>query len=294
MHRRFTVIVTIAVSMLFLAACGDETEEPGATETTPATASPATELVASVPDDELVRPGYLVACMDMPYPPMQFYDDEGNPIGIDVELLTEAAARIGLEPVYQNSVYDTIITALKTEKCDVIWADQLITPEREAELTMIPYWKSAEVFVVLKGNPEGLSSEADLCGKSAGGQTGALEITVLEDFSKECEADGKEPIDIQAFPKSPDALQALQAGHVDVYVTGIGAGSYMVKESPDQFEISYTWDITEQQNIVGVSVMPEKTNLAAAIEAALKSLVDDGTYETVFAKWEFEGASIYE
>jgi polar amino acid transport system substrate-binding protein len=293
MHRRLVTVLTLVVSMLALAACSNETEKSGSSGGVSATTSPAKELVASVPQDELVLPGKLVACMDMPYPPMQFYDEQGNPVGIDVELLTEAAARIGLEPVYQNSVYDTIITALKTGKCDVIWADQLITPEREAELTMIPYWKSAEVFIVAKGNPAGISSEADLCGKSAGGQSGALEINALEDFSKKCQAQGKEPIDIQAFPKSPDALQALQSGHVDVYVTGIGTGSYMVKQTPDQFEISYTWDITDQ-NVVGVSVMPENTGLAEALRTALQSMVDDGTYDSVFEKWEFSGASIFQ
>lgn len=292
MQRRITAIALLAAAVLLLAACGEDAEEPEATGPT-AEESPAQELVATVPVEELVRPGKLVACMDMPYPPFQFFDEQGEPIGIDVELFTEAAARIGLEPVMQNSVYDTIIAALKTDKCDVIWADQLITPEREAELTMIPYWKSAEVFVVQKGNPAGLLSEADLCGKSAGGQTGALEITALEEFSAQCEAEGNEPIDIQQFPKSPDALQALQSGHVDVYVTSIGTGSYMVKQSPDQFEISYTWDITEQ-NIVGISVMPENTGLVSAIEAALQSMVDDGTYDEVFTEWEFEGASIFE
>lgn len=293
MHRRLMAIVVLALSMLLLASCASDTGKSDSTGSSSATASPSQNLVATVPQDELVLPGKLVACMDMPYPPMQFYDEQGNPIGIDVELLTEAAARIGLEPVYQNSVYDTIITALKTGKCDVIWADQLITPEREAEITMIPYYKSAEVFIVAKGNPAGISSEADLCGKSAGGQTGALELTALEDFSKKCEAQGQEPIDIQAFPKSPDALQALQSGHVDVYVTGIGTGSYMVKQTPDQFEISYTWDITDQ-NVVGISVMPENTGLADALRTALQSMVDDGTYDSVFQKWEFTGASIFQ
>ena len=288
MRKKTLGLAALTASLLLLlSACGEDTatEEPSS--------KPSVETVAQVPAGELVRPGRLVACMDMPYPPLQFFDEQGDPTGIDVELLSAVAARIGLEPVFQNSVYDTIIAALKTGKCDVIWADQLITPEREAELTMIPYWKSAEVFIVLKGNPEGITSPTDLCGRSAAGQSGALEIDALNGFSEDCTAAGEAAIDVQQFPKSPDAMQALQAGHVDVYVASLVTGSYLVQQSGDQFEISYNFGLTGS-NLVGVSVMPEHTGLADALDAALQSTVDDGTYASILAKYEFGTGSIFE
>jgi len=278
----------VASLILVMSACSDDKDsgEPTGPE-------PSVQAVAEVPAGELVRPGRLVACMDMPYPPMQFFDEQGEPTGIDVELLTEVSTRIGLEPVFQNSVYDTIIAALKTGKCDVIWADQLITPEREAELTMLPYWESAEVFIVLKGNPEGISDPTALCGRSAAGQSGALEIDALVGFSEDCEAAGNEPIDIQQFPKSPDAMQALQAGHVDVYVASLVTGSYLVQQTGDQFEISYDFGLTGS-NLVGISVMPEHTGLSDAIDAAMQSMVEDGTYTAILEKYDFGSGSIFE
>jgi len=277
-----------AVMVLLLSACGNDAAEEDTTSP-----EPSVQTVAEVPVGELVRPGRLVACMDMPYPPMQFFDEQGEPTGIDVELLTEVSTRIGLEPVFQNSVYDTIIAALKTGMCDVICADQLITPEREAELTMLPYWESAEVFIVLKGNPEGISDPTALCGRSAAGQSGALEIDALVGFSEDCEAAGNEPIDIQQFPKSPDAMQALQAGHVDVYVASLVTGSYLVQQTGDQFEISYDFGLTGS-NLVGISVMPEHTGLSEAIDAAMQSMVEDGTYASILEKYDFGSGSIFE
>lgn len=288
MRMKTFVLLALAASLVMaMSACGeDETTEPSATPTA------EVSTVATVPTDELVRPGRLVACMDMPYPPMQYFDEQGDPIGVDVDLLTELSARLGLEPVFQNSVYDTIIAALKSGKCDLIWADQLITPEREAELTMLPYWKSSEVFIVVKGNPEGITDPESLCGRSAAGQSGALEIDALEGFSEDCEAAGQEPIDIQQFQKSPDAMQALQAGHVDVYVASLVTGSYLVDQTGDQFEISYSFGLTEG-NLVGISSMPENTGLSSAVDTALQSMVEDGTYQSILEKYNFSSGSIF-
>jgi polar amino acid transport system substrate-binding protein len=285
--KTFVLLALAASLVMAMSACGeDETTEPSATPTA------EVSTVATVPTDELVRPGRLVACMDMPYPPMQYFDEQGDPIGVDVDLLTELSARLGLEPVFQNSVYDTIIAALKSGKCDLIWADQLITPEREAELTMLPYWKSSEVFIVVKGNPEGITDPESLCGRSAAGQSGALEIDALEGFSEDCEAAGQEPIDIQQFQKSPDAMQALQAGHVDVYVASLVTGSYLVDQTGDQFEISYSFGLTEG-NLVGISSMPENTGLSSAVDTALQSMVEDGTYQSILEKYNFSSGSIF-
>lgn len=288
MRTKTFVLLALAASLIMaMSACGED-------EPTEASPTPAAEVstVAEVPTDELVRPGRLVACMDMPYPPMQYFDEQGDPIGVDVELLTELSGRLGLEPVFQNSVYDTIIAALKSGKCDLIWADQLITPEREAELTMLPYWKSSEVFIVVKGNPEGITDPTSLCGRSAAGQSGALEIDALEGFSEDCVDAGQEPIDIQQFQKSPDAMQALQAGHVDVYVASLVTGSYLVDQTGDQFEIAYSFGLTEG-NLVGISSMPENAGLSSAVEAALQSMVDDGTYAAILEKYNFSSGSIF-
>lgn len=229
--------------------------------------------------------------MDMPYPPLQYFDTQGNPTGVDVELLNETAKRLGLVAVIENSVYDTIVTALKTGKCDIIMADQLITPVRQKELNMLPYWKSAEVFVVAKGNPKGITDPTSLCGNSAAGQTGALEIDALNGFDKACKAAGKPGIDILAFPKATDALQALQAGHVAVDVTSLATGGYFVLQNPDQFEIAYHFALTGN-NLVGISNMPDKTGLGSGVKAAMDSMEADGTYAAILAKYKFESGSI--
>ena len=106
------VVVATATAML-LAACSpasDPTPEPTPEAIVTSTPTPV-PIVATVPDDELLFPGALLICSDLPYPPQEFFDEQGRPIGSDIEIGEEIALRLGLEARIVNSVFDTIIDA---------------------------------------------------------------------------------------------------------------------------------------------------------------------------------------
>ena len=94
-----------------------------------ATPTPAPTNVATVPDGLLVFEGKLVICSDIPYPPLEFFDDQGNPTGSDIDIGTEIAKRLGLTVQIENSVFDTIIDAVTGGKCDIIISAQNITAD---------------------------------------------------------------------------------------------------------------------------------------------------------------------
>ena len=121
-------------------------------------------------------------------------------------------ARLGLKPNFQNSVFDTIIAAVNSGKCDMLWADQYVTPERVEQLDMVAYWRAAEVVVVANDNPKNISSKDELCGLKAAGQKGGADVAALEEMSAACVANGDPAIEILQFPRSPDAYQALISG----------------------------------------------------------------------------------
>ena len=80
------IILTAAVSAPSVAQSAAASGEP----------TPAPSIVATVPEDQLLFPGKLVICSDMPYPPQEYFDADGNPIGSDIEIGEGIAARLGL------------------------------------------------------------------------------------------------------------------------------------------------------------------------------------------------------
>lgn len=257
--------------------------------TTAPTAKPTAtaDVVAEIAPETLVRAGHLTTCMDMPYQPFQYFDPDGNPVGVDIDLVTEVAARLGLEPSFQNSVFDTIIAALKGGKCDLIWADQYVTPERLEQLAMVGYWQASEVVVVAKGNPQNVGKRDQLCGFKVAGQKGGAEITTLEQLSTDCVAAGKAPINILQFPRSPDAYQALAAGQVDAWMTEKVAALLLQQEKNAAIEFTDTFALGDGDTagLTAFSFRPDDTAISDPVMKAVQSMVDDGTWKQIWEKW---------
>lgn len=283
-------------ALLILAAC---TANTGTSPSTSIAASQSTAAspVATVPTDQLMFPGKLVACIDIPYPPQESFDDNGNPQGSDVDIIHEIATRLGLTLVVQNSVFSTIIPALTGGKCDVIISAQNINADRLKVVDMIPYFKAGQAFVAAKGNPKNIKTKDDLCGKIVAVQEATTELDFLQGtgdykgagLSDGCTKSGKPAITIKTFAKDNDALLALQSGTADVYFADSPVAGFYAKEHPDQFELT---GLTLEVAIEGISVDKGHTGLRDAVKTALLSMISDGKYLQILTKWGDQDSAI--
>ena len=138
-------------------ASGSTAVTPGSSATVTGGSSPSsapTAATINVPSDQLAFPGKLLICSDMQYPPQEFLDDQGNPIGSDVEIGQDIGRRLGLQVQFVNSVFSTIVQALMDGRCDIIISAQPSTATTKKRVDMITYFQAGQSFVVAKGNPQ--------------------------------------------------------------------------------------------------------------------------------------------
>lgn len=271
----------VAALFLILAACQS--------------ASPSAK--ANPLDDQLGNAGILTVCIDIPYPPQEFFDAQGNPIGADPDIAAELASRLDLSLRVENSIFDTIILALTDGKCDIIVSAQNITTDRLGQVNMIPYFKAGQAFVVAKGNPKGIKAELDLCGKKVAAETGTTEVDYVNGtgdydgagLSKKCTDGGKAKVDMQEFQKDTDALLALSSGAVDAYFADSPVAGYYVVNQPDQFELS---GLTVEEALEGISVATDHEKLGNAIVDTLKAMITDGKYGEILGKYGLEDGGV--
>lgn len=315
--RRWTLLTPLTVVAISLAACSTTSSSPStsAVATTPAvTAAPSTPAsaaasqstapsasaaaIATVAPDQLILPGKLVVCSDLPYPPLEYFDDAGNPTGSDMDIAAGLASKLGLTVQIQNSVFDTIIAAVTGGKCDIVISDQNITPDRLKAVDMIPYFQAGQSFVVAKGNPKGIKTTDDLCGKSVAAETGTTEVHYIngtgdykgDGLSKKCIDAGKAKIEAKEFQKDTEALAALLGSQVDAYFADTPVAANYTLQHPDQFELAA---IPPLQPIkAGISVPKDKTGLHTAIVAALQSMMSDGSYAAILKKYNVEDGAV--
>jgi len=253
--------------------------------------------IAAVPSGQLIFQGKLVVCSDIPYPPQEFFDAQGNPTGSDIEIGGEIAKRLGLTLEVQNSVFDTIIAALTGGKCDIIISAQNITTDRVKQVDMIPYFQAGQSFVVAKGNPKNIKVQNDLCGKTIGAETGTTEVDYLngtgdykgQGLSEACVKAGKAKINAVQFAKDSDALLALQTGKVDAYFADSPVAGYYTVQHPDLFQLSgLTLGVADE----GISVSKSNKGLETSVQQALVSMINDGTYMSILKKYGVESGAI--
>lgn len=268
-------------------------------------AAPAGTPVATIPDTALVQKGRLVICTDFPYPPQEFFDENGNPQGLDVEIGKGIASRLGLQPEFVNSVFDTIIAAVKAGKCDIVISAQNITTERQKSVSMIPYFQAGQQLVVLKGNPNNINGPMDLCGKAVAAESGTTEADNLQGvndykdkgLTQDCTKAGKPAINVVVTQKDTDALQQLQSSKVVAYFTDSPVAAYYTVQHPDQFQLAGPVLSPASEGISVPCGQDDCTNAplsptGQAIQTALKSMMSDGTYTKILQKWNLTDGAV--
>jgi ABC-type amino acid transport substrate-binding protein len=104
--RIFSALVVLVV---LAAACGDD-----------GTPTPTDAASTTAPADLTTTPGVLSVGSDIPYEPFEYFDDAGNVLGFDADLITEIAERLGLTVEWTDTDFDTIFTQLSTGTYDVV------------------------------------------------------------------------------------------------------------------------------------------------------------------------------
>ncbi|MDD5369366.1 MAG: ABC transporter substrate-binding protein [Anaerolineaceae bacterium] len=261
--------------------------------------------VATIPPDKLVQKTKLTICTDFPYPPQEFFDENGNPQGMDIEIGIEIGKRLGLQTQFVNSIFDTIIAAVTSGKCDIIISAQNITTDRKKEVSMIPYFTAGQAFVALKGNPQNINTTDDLCGKAVAAESGTTEAANLQGtgdytgkgLTQKCKQAGKPEIKVVVTQKDTDALQQLQSGKVAVYFTDSPVAAYYTVQHPDQFQLVGQVLETVPEGISVPCGEKDCTNAplsptGQAVETALKSMIADGAYLQILNKWNLSSGAV--
>ena len=248
----------------------------------------------------LVKSGTLTVCSDTSYPPQESLDSSNAAVGSDIDLAKEIAKRMNLTLVVKSTVFDSIIPALQGSTCDIIISAQTITKDRLAAVDMIPYFAAGQSFVVLKGNPSGIASIDDLCGKGVAAEKGTIEADHIagtgsgydstNSLNANCKAKGKTDITLTVFDADTAALAALQAGTVVAHFTDEPVAGYEVAHGNNAFELVPA--MTLERGAEGISVLKSNTSLRDTVKKNLLDMISDGTYLRILTQWGVQSGAI--
>ncbi|QKF92578.1 basic amino acid ABC transporter substrate-binding protein [Campylobacter sp. CCUG 57310] len=211
------------------------------------------------------------------YPPFEFIDDQNKIAGFDIDLIDALSKKVGFKYQFVNMNFDGLIVALKTGKINVIASAMSATDERRKSIDFTDaYYLTENIYLRKKGN-DAIKDKESLSGKKVGVQLG----TVQEMAAKEIKGAKVTPAE-----ETVSLTLGLKTGKLDAVIFDSSIGYGYLKKNPDLEEFHKESDGSE-----GFSIAFDKDknlDLIEKINAALKELKQDGTYDKLLEKYDLK------
>ena len=200
------------------------------------------------------------------------YQDNGNSVGFEPELLTMLAGDLGLKLGFSSVTVDTAISSLQTERNDVVIGGLGITSTRENKVDFSQPYLCAGMSVISR-DPK-IQTRFDLAGKTIG----VLSGSTIQSFVQKLPFAKKTKV----YATSEDLIFATATGQVDATL-GYQLMAPMIAKVYPKAGVHFgpvQWSIP-----VGAMVQGDDSSLRLALNGALAKAMQDGRYEKLSLKY---------
>ena len=285
--------LTMALS---LAACGGNSgsSASGSSSNTDASTSQA-DASASTGDgsaaagdygdfaSSLVEEGKLITSTNAQFPPYEMLaDGEGfngtGFEGIDIEIASAIADKLGLELVIDDMEFDSALLAVQNNAADMMLAGLSYSEERDEVVDVSDsYATGVQVVIIKEGSDVTMDNLGDYMIGTQRGTTGYLYASDTPENS------GYGEEQIIGYDNGATAIQKLINGTLDAVIIDNAPAQEYVSANADAGLTILDGAWVEEQYCAAVDEGNEA--LLNAINTALNELIEDGTVQTIIDKY---------
>ena len=228
-----------------------------------------------------IEEGKLIMATNAQFPPYELVSDgegfNGTGFeGIDVEIASAIADKLGLELQIDDMDFDSALVAVQNDAADVVLAGLSYSEERDEVLDFTDSYATGVQVVIVK---EGSDVTMDNLGeKMIGTQRGTTGYIYASDTP---ENGGYGEDHVSAYDNGATAVQALVNGQIDAVIIDEAPAKEFVAANEGLTILPGNW--VEEQYCAAVD--EGNTALQNAINTALNELIDDGTVDEIIAKY---------
>ena len=170
------------------------------------------------------------------YYPLNFAGPDGQGIGLEYDVINEAAKRLNATVEWDLTAWDVMIESVRTGQFDIGADGITITEEREEQIDFTEPFITVEQYFLVRADeeritgPESFTENADLL---FGAQAGTSSFyTAIYDVLDGDEANPR----VKTFDSFGAAVQALKAGDVDAVIADQAASAGYIGADPGAFK----------------------------------------------------------
>lgn len=233
-------------------------------------------------------PAYSFIGTDAEYPPNEYKDAAGEPVGWGVELAEAVSAKLGLTPEWEILGFDSIIPRIQEGALNMGSSSFTDNVERQKSVDFVNFLNA--------GSQWAAATDTEVDPDDACGLTIAVQSTTVQDTdemparNQKCLDDGKDPIEVLRFDGQPEVTQAVVDGRAVAFSADSPVTGDAVSVLGDQLHL--VGDLFDAAPY-GFATQKD-SDMTKAVQAALQSLMDDGTYLEILTNAGIEPGALEE
>ena len=273
-RRTFISLMSVmaAAGVLTLAGCSSNS---GSSAAASGAASSAASTGAADQLAAIQTNGKLVVALEGAWQPWSYHDESDTLVGYDVEVSRAIAEKLGVEPEYVESDWDSLFAGLDAGRFDIVCNGVEVTDERAKTYDFTtPYGYIHTALAVRKDN-EDIKSFEDLKGKTTANSLASTYMELAESYGAT----------VQGIDTLEETIQLLTAGRIDATLNAdVSFYDYLNVHPDADFKLVAQ---TEDASHVAIPVRKgdDSASLLKAINTAIEELRADGTLKALGEKY---------
>ena len=224
--------------------------------------------------DSIQKSGKLVVALEGAWQPWSYHDSSDTLVGYDVEVSRAIAEKLGVEPEYVESDWDSLFAGLDAGRYDMVCNGVEVTEERAKTYAFTtPYGYIHTALAVRKDN-EDIHSFEDLKGKTTANSLASTYMELAESYGAT----------VQGIDTLEETIQLLTAGRIDATLNADVSFYDYLNVHPDA-DFKLVAQTAEASHVAIPVLKSEDPAYLDALNTAIEELRADGTLKTLSEKY---------
>ena len=271
-RRTFISMMSVmaAAGVLTLSGCSNSSTSTAASSGASSAAGSSADQLAAIQAS-----GKLIVALEGAWQPWSYHDESDILVGYDVEVSRAIAEKLGVEPEYVESDWDSLFAGLDAGRFDMVCNGVEVTDERALTYDFTtPYGYIHTALAVRKDNDE-IKTFEDLKGKTTANSLASTYMELAESYGAT----------VQGIDTLEETIQLLAAGRIDATLNAdVSFYDYLNVHPDADFKI-----VAQTEDASHVAIPLRKGDSSATLLEAVNNAIDelraDGTLKELGEKY---------
>ena len=256
------------------------------------TSDVSAEAAALVPQ-AIGADGKLTVAVSPNVPPLASYaTDNTTVVGNEVDIAYALGDALGLDVEIVPTAWADWPLGVESGKYEAVLSNITVTEARKEKFDFASYRNDQLGFYAPADSTIGeIKAAADVAGKRVIVGSGTNQELILLAWDEENRANGREPVQFQYYDDDSASVLALQSGRADLTFGPNATAAYKAATDGKTKlvgQVNGGWPLQAQLAVTTV----RGNGFAAAAQAGLNHLIDNGTYAGILARWGLSSEAV--